>query len=278
MVGSSRKRTRGLCSSAAAISQRMRWPSESWRSGVSSTGAIFSISTDGRACGRSAPAPRDRYRAKDRSSRRSAGPPQLRALAEHHADPRDMGDAALPRHQAADLAASRARAQDPRQDLDRGRFARAVRPDEAEKLAFLERETHPVERRDLFVPAPEEAAEGAGKARIARRDAIGFAEILDLYLGHLSHSPKRRPRRTGNPATVSTRQIGRGTYCGRRGTVNCARGIRRCSQAPAMLALHPVWVSPDVIFSPFARHGSIPDANSSLSDWRRGASDTKVGA
>ncbi len=35
----------GACSSAAAISQRMRWPSESCRIGVSSTDAIFKVST-----------------------------------------------------------------------------------------------------------------------------------------------------------------------------------------------------------------------------------------
>ncbi len=134
-------------------------------------------------------------------------PPQLRALAEHHADPRHMGDAAFPRHQPADVAMAGARAQDSRQDLDGGRFARAVRTDEAEQLAFRERETHLVERHDVLVLAPEQAANGARQARIARRNAVDFAEILDLYLGHRSRSPKRSPRRTGNPATVSTRQI-----------------------------------------------------------------------
>ncbi len=53
-------------------------------------------------------------------------PPQLRALAEHGADARDVRDALAPRHQAADLATPGRRLENAAQDLDGRRLPGTV--------------------------------------------------------------------------------------------------------------------------------------------------------
>ena len=75
-------------------------------------------------------------------------PPELGALAEHHADARHMADAVLVGDEAVDHHLARRRPQDAGEDLDRGRLPRPVRADEAQQLAGLEREADPVERLD----------------------------------------------------------------------------------------------------------------------------------
>ena len=133
MVGSSRNRMAGSCSSAAAISQRMRWPSDSWRTGWSSSCSSRS-SADQLVAGRadSGPAARGRCRAAGRSPRSPAGPTTAGCAGR------------TPRRCAPRAACAAARAtrpstsqrpalgsQDAGEDLDGGRLAGAVRPDEA---------------------------------------------------------------------------------------------------------------------------------------------------
>jgi hypothetical protein len=69
-------------------------------------------------------------------------PPQLRALAEDHADARHVPLAVREGIAAVDLHAPAVGPQDAREDLDGGRLARAVRPDEAEQFAALQLEGH----------------------------------------------------------------------------------------------------------------------------------------
>jgi hypothetical protein len=71
-----------------------------------------------------------------------------------------------------ELHAPRVRLVEPRDDVERGRLAGAVRPDEARDLAFLDVERHAVEGDD--------AAE-------AERD------VLDREEGHRSENPNRAP-------------------------------------------------------------------------------------
>ena len=63
-------------------------------------------------------------------------PPQLCALAEDHADTRDVAFPVLPRREPIDFAAAGARRQDAGEDLDGGRLAGAVGTDEAEQRPF----------------------------------------------------------------------------------------------------------------------------------------------
>ena len=83
---------RGECSSAAAISARIRWPSESCRTGVSSVSPISSCSTSSAVRATSLPRIELVDRGQDREGlAQRQVPPQLRALAEDHADaPREV--------------------------------------------------------------------------------------------------------------------------------------------------------------------------------------------
>ena len=111
-------------------------------------------------------------------------PPELAALAEHHADPGHMAETILVGHEASDFDPPAGRPQDPRQDLDGRRLARAVRPDEGEQLAGLEAEGE-VDQRLHLAPTPaHEAAQRTGKARRAFGDAIGLGQRLNQDLGH----------------------------------------------------------------------------------------------
>jgi hypothetical protein len=63
-------------------------------------------------------------------------------LAEHGADTGNVFDALAPRDEATHLARAGCRLEDPAEDLDRRRLPCPVRTDEAEELAFPEREAH----------------------------------------------------------------------------------------------------------------------------------------
>jgi hypothetical protein len=141
MVGSSRNTSGGSCSIAAAISQRMRWPSDSCRTGwfehllqphqrhqlvACRTIAVLRHAVD----------VAQQVEALDHRQ----VPPQLGALAEHHADPRHVASFAGARErQPIHLAAAGGRLQDAGEDLDGGRLAGAVGPDQADQLALSER-------------------------------------------------------------------------------------------------------------------------------------------
>ena len=67
-------------------------------------------------------------------------PPELRALAEHHADIPRVGDSLFPRHEAQTARLSRCRRQNAGQALDGGGFTCAVRPDVPHKFPRLHAE------------------------------------------------------------------------------------------------------------------------------------------
>src|SRR5436190_1042063 len=82
-------------------------------------------------------------------------PPQLRALAEDDADARHVADALAPRDEAVHFASPKRRLEDATENLDEGRFARAVRADHPDKLAPLQREAHAIEGFDASIRSSE---------------------------------------------------------------------------------------------------------------------------
>ena len=116
-------------------------------------------------------------------------PPELGALAEHHADARHVAHAVLVRHQAVHLDPAAGRPQDARQDLHGRGLARAVGADEGQQLAGFEAERDVDQGMDL-APAPaHEAAQCAGETWRAFSDAIGLGQRLDEDLGHGDRPP-----------------------------------------------------------------------------------------
>jgi hypothetical protein len=162
----------------------MRWPSESWRTGWSKqrlepqhshqlvASAAIGRRLDAVDVGQQVEAIEHRQ-----------VPPELVALAEHHADARHMAYPVLVRHQASHLDPAAGRPQ----DADRI-FTVVDRPpvgaDEGQQLAGLEAERDVDQGTDL-APAPaHEAAQRAGETRRAFGDAIGLGQRLDEDLGH----------------------------------------------------------------------------------------------
>ena len=111
-------------------------------------------------------------------------PPELRALAEHHADARHVADAILVGDEAVDHHLARRRPEDAGEDLDGGRFPRPVRADEAQQLAGLEREADPVERFDGAHAAMEQTLERAKGAGVALGDAVALGQLANEDLRH----------------------------------------------------------------------------------------------
>ena len=134
-------------------------------------------------------------------------PPELAALAEHHADARDMAHAVLVRHEAADLDPAARRPQDAGQDLDGRRLAGAVGADEGQQLAGLETERDIDQGVDLAPTPAHEAAQRAGQARRAFGNAIGLGQRLDEDLGHGAGPPVGRKGRGTYAAAVAGSSI-----------------------------------------------------------------------
>ena len=124
-------------------------------------------------------------------------PPELAALAEHHADPRHMGDAVGEGHAAVHQHHAGVRLQDARQDLDGGGLARPIGPDEAQQFARLQGKGDVPQGLDRAVAAMDQTLDRAQQAGIAFGDAIGLGQVLDEDLWH-GRSPvmKMRRRRT----------------------------------------------------------------------------------
>src|SRR5205085_1903504 len=97
-------------------------------------------------------------------------PPELRSLAEHRSDPRHVSHAVAPRHQPIDDAMAARRLEDATEDLDRGRLARAVRPDQADELTFSETERDLVDRGDTPISPAQQSTERAPRTRPALGD------------------------------------------------------------------------------------------------------------
>ena len=112
-------------------------------------------------------------------------PPQLGALAEHHADPRHVAAPAA-RQGTSPSTSQRAgrRLEDAGEDLDGGRLARAVGADQADQLARARAEADAGQRLDRAPAAVEQPLDRAQRARVALGDAIGLRQLLDEDLGH----------------------------------------------------------------------------------------------
>ena len=167
MVGSSRNRMSGSCGSAA-ISARMRCPSDNWRTGWSSRRSSCSSATSSSRV-RSAPGRPGRYRAAGRSRRRPGDPTTAACAARTPRRCAPRASAVGEGHAPVDLDAATVGPQDARQHLDGGRLAGAVRPDEAEQLAALQRERHVGQRLHRAIARPRRARRG----RVCRGRAHG---------------------------------------------------------------------------------------------------------
>ncbi len=124
-------------------------------------------------------------------------PPELGALAEHHPDPRHMRDPVAPGHKAADIADAGIGRQDAGKDLDGRRLAGAVRPDEAQQFAGLQRETDALQRLDGAVSAMEQSLDRTQGSGLALGDPIGLAQVFDPDLGHVGAPLARCGRFSG---------------------------------------------------------------------------------
>ena len=182
IVGSSRNSTSGRCSNAAVISPRIRWPSDSWRTGVASNSSSPSSDRHSRkprrVLGRRHPV--DVAQQLERVAQRQI-PPQLRPLAEHDADAQREARTVGHRPETAHAHRAAARRQHAGHHLERGRLAGAVRADVADHLAAIDREIDAVDRRDR----PARTAEPPGLlgdrellAQLARLDDRGHDPVL----------------------------------------------------------------------------------------------------
>ena len=109
-------------------------------------------------------------------------PPELRALAEHHADLGDVPLALLPRHAAVHPADAGVRHEDAAQDLDGRGLARSVGADVADDLAVGNVKGNVVQCPDGLRLAPPERLDGLQKPALAAGNAIGLGEMF--YLNH----------------------------------------------------------------------------------------------
>ena len=107
-------------------------------------------------------------------------PPELRALAEHHADVAYVLAAVLPRHQPIDPTVSAVRIQDAAHDLDRAAFPGAVGAYVANHLPLADMEGDVLKRRHQAVFAPEKRANGFAHACVPLCHAEGLANVFQF--------------------------------------------------------------------------------------------------
>ena len=161
IVGSSRKTISGSCRSAAVSSPRIRWPSESWRTGVAMNGCeterlgeaveVLAMPPLGDAV--------DVAQELEGVGQRQV-PPELRALAEDDPDAARELDPLPRRIEARDPETACGGHEDPGEHLDGGRLSCAVRPDVADHRAALDRERDPVDGQHLSPHASQPAGLG----------------------------------------------------------------------------------------------------------------------
>ncbi len=170
IVGSSRKTTSGSCSSDATSSPRMRWPSDSCRTGVARNGIeieqLPEARRGSRGSGRPAPC---RCAAAARTSPGAAGPTRAGSAARTWRRSGGRAGSAPATARAPRPARARGRHEDPREHLHRGRLAGAVRPDVADHVAALDRERDACHRLDDAPLRPHSTlADGEPLARGSR--------------------------------------------------------------------------------------------------------------
>jgi hypothetical protein len=104
--------------------------------------------------------------------------PQLRALAEDHADLPRLPPPVLIRYQPVDPHRALGGTEHPGHHLDRGGLAGAVRPDQTEADARLDRERYLPRGLDATVLAAHHAARPAGQRALVGGDLEGLAQAL----------------------------------------------------------------------------------------------------
>ena len=136
----------------------MRWPSDSVLTGASSSASICSTLSD---------ALRSRaielrvepidLREQIQAVADAQVIPELRALAEHDADLVGKPTPLRPRHEARDARGAARGEEQPRQHLERRRLAGAVRADERDALAGVDREVDAGDSRERLAPRAVES-------------------------------------------------------------------------------------------------------------------------
>jgi hypothetical protein len=121
-------------------------------------------------------------------------PPELRSLAENGADAGDVADSVAPGCQSANYTVTARWFEDAAEDLEGGRFAGAVRADEAEEFSFCELEADSLEGVDRARAAAGEDGQRAEGAGVALGDAEGLGQVVDDDLGR-RHSRSWRAAR-----------------------------------------------------------------------------------
>ena len=219
MVGSSSTSSSGRCSSAAVTSPRMRWPSESCRTGVARNSASRAARRTRRARSRRRRHPVD-------------GAVQVEALAAA-AGPTRAGCAARTRRRCAGPASRRSRTgssphtrgpargrhQHAGQHLDRGGLARPVRAEEADRLARRDGQRHALDGRHPLPPRHDERpgqpvgfdvittpSPGSGAPRCARR-ARRPRPWPPRRAGSSSAATSGKPERIGPPGERERREV-----------------------------------------------------------------------
>ena len=144
MVGSSSTSSSGECSSAAVTSPRIRWPSESCRTGVARNGSMSSSSTH--SSSRGSPGRRPAaggWRRAAGTTRAAAGPTTAGCAGRTRRRSGGPARAAAAPGPARTPGPARGRHQHPGEHLDRGRLAGPVGADEADALARRDRNVIP---------------------------------------------------------------------------------------------------------------------------------------
>ena len=178
IVGSSRNRTCGRCSSAPQISTFIRSPSDRLRTGLltrsprSSSSISSSRMRDELGLGQ----PVDRAEQLERVERGQV-PLELVPVAHHHRDPAQELALPLRRRVAEHARLARRRVQQPRQHLERRRLAGAVGPEEADDLAARDLEADAVDRGDLARLAPHQALRRGADPRLAHGHVERLAQL-----------------------------------------------------------------------------------------------------
>ncbi len=85
-----------------------------------------------------------------------------------------------PRHQTQHLRLAAAGIQDARQNLDRGRFARAIRADKGQQLARFQAEGNAFDGIDLLQIGPDDGAQTAAQANLLALYGKGLGEGMHV--------------------------------------------------------------------------------------------------
>ena len=197
IVGSSRNSTSGPCSRAAVSSPRIRWPSESCRTGVSRTASRSSSSPAAAAAGPRGrrPAP-GRRGAAARRSRAAAGPTRAgerwpKTTPIRRASRRRCGTGVEP----ADPQVPGGRREDAGQHLQRRRLAGAVRADVAEQSRRARRSGRCRPRRPTAARAPAQPARPCTRDRELLAQPAASMTVTTRYSGSAGRPPATSRRR-----------------------------------------------------------------------------------